>query len=242
MQSMAEKCRPRWGGESRLTTTDSPRNILPSAKEVLAICAHPDDESFGLGAILGALSELGTRVRVLCFTHGEASTLGDTGQPLAEVRAEELNSAAAVLGIDDTKLMAYPDGHLVEVPLDELTQLVEDAIENAELLLVFDEDGITGHPDHSQATKAALQAAKRRKLPVLAWALPESIALQLNTEYGTTFVGRSEDRIDITIDTDRELQRAAIACHASQSLHNPILWRRLELLGTREHLRWLTVA
>ena len=79
MQSMAEKCRPRWGGDSPLTTTDSPRNILPSAKEVLAICAHPDDESFGLGAILGVVAELGTRVRVLCFTHGEASTLGDTG-------------------------------------------------------------------------------------------------------------------------------------------------------------------
>src|SRR5664279_5751237 len=37
-------------------------------------------------------------------------------------------------------------------------------------LLVFDEGGITGHPDHRQATAAALFAAEREDLTVLAWA------------------------------------------------------------------------
>jgi len=44
----------------------------------LAVIAHPDDESFGLGAVLAALSGAGAQVRVLCFTRGEASTLGTT--------------------------------------------------------------------------------------------------------------------------------------------------------------------
>jgi LmbE family N-acetylglucosaminyl deacetylase len=43
----------------------------------LAVIAHPDDESFGLGAVLAAFGA-GTQVRVLCFTRGEASTLGTT--------------------------------------------------------------------------------------------------------------------------------------------------------------------
>ncbi len=222
-----------------MTTSNVSSHVLPRVKEALVVCAHPDDESFGLGAILAALCGGGTRVRVLCFTHGEASTLGDTTQSLGEVREQELNSAAEVLGIDETKLMAYADGHLQEAPIDELVRLVEESIETAELLLVFDEDGITGHPDHSQATKAACIAAKRQSLPVLAWTLPKSVARQLNVEFGTAFVGRDDDSIDIVIDVDRELQREAIACHASQSLHNPVLWRRLELLGKREHLRWL---
>jgi LmbE family N-acetylglucosaminyl deacetylase len=36
----------------------------------LAVVAHPDDESFGLGAVLSAFIDSGTRVSVLCFTRG----------------------------------------------------------------------------------------------------------------------------------------------------------------------------
>ncbi|MHB1486511.1 MAG: PIG-L deacetylase family protein [Acidimicrobiales bacterium] len=215
-------------------------DALPSAKEVLVVCAHPDDESFGLGAVLAAFTDLGTRVRVLCFTHGEASTLGDDCHSLSEVRTEELAAAAAVLGIDDVTLLAYPDGHLGEVPLEELAHLVDTAAGSAEMLLVFDEGGITGHPDHRRATAAGVLAASRHHLPVLAWALPEGVATRLNAEHGTTFVGQPEAALDIVIDVDRYRQRTAIACHASQSADNPVLWRRLELSGNQEYLRWLS--
>jgi LmbE family N-acetylglucosaminyl deacetylase len=46
-------------------------------------------------------------------------------------------------------------------------------------------------------------------------------------------------QIDLTITVDRAAQLKAIACHASQSTHNPVLWCRLELLGDTEHLRYL---
>lgn len=49
---------------------------LPATDTALVVIAHPDDESFGLGAVLHALVTAGTPVDVLCFTHGEASTLG----------------------------------------------------------------------------------------------------------------------------------------------------------------------
>jgi N-acetylglucosamine malate deacetylase 2 len=48
----------------------------PAVSAALAVCAHPDDETFGLGAVLAALVDAGTAVVVLCFTRGEASTLG----------------------------------------------------------------------------------------------------------------------------------------------------------------------
>ena len=218
---------------------NSAGNLLPAIKEVLVVCAHPDDESFGLGSVIGILSEQAIKVRVLCFTHGEASTLGDSSRPLWEVRSEEFSSAANILGIEDAELLSYPDGHLAEVSVEELAHQVEQVLGNAELLLVFDEGGITGHPDHSSATQAAIRAAERFDLPVLAWALPETVALKPNSEYGTNFVGRPESEIDIVIDVDRGRQKVAIACHASQSSHNPVLWRRLELLGTEEYLRWV---
>ena len=207
--------------------------------EVLVVCAHPDDESFGLGAVLGALSDQATTTRVLCFTHGEASTLGETGRFLGEVRAGELAGAAAVLGVEEVTLLGYADGHLGEVPLEELAQKVEEASRSAEMLVVFDEGGITGHPDHCAATAAALLTARRRRLPVLAWAVPEQVARTLNAEHGTRFLGRRAAEVDLVIAVDRHRQRQAIACHASQSADNPVLWRRLELSGAFESLRWL---
>jgi len=213
--------------------------VLPTAEEVLAVCAHPDDESFGLGAVLATFSGQGARARVLCFTHGEASTLDGSGRSMAEVRAEELGAAAKVLGIDGVSLLSYPDGHLGDVPVNELAHHVDEAARSAALLVVFDKGGITGHRDHRRATEAALLAAKRRRLPVLAWVVPEAVAAQLNAELGTGFVGRHPSEIDFAVEVSRSRQHEAIACHASQSGDNPVLWRRLELLGSFEHLKWL---
>jgi N-acetylglucosamine malate deacetylase 2 len=220
--------------------TSKASRALPRATDVLAVCAHPGDESFGLGAILAAFSEQGARVRVLCFTHGEASTLGVTHGSLAELRGEELRSAANVLGIQDVNLLSYPDGLLEKIPLEELAGLVGGVVADADLLLVFDQGGITGHPDHCRATEAALTAAAWRHVPVLAWALPDAVATQLNTEFGTGFIGRPADELDVVIEVERGRQRAAISCHASQATNNPVLGLRLELLGEREHLRWLS--
>lgn len=217
-----------------------PTSGLPPITAVLAVCAHPDDESFGLGAVLAALAERGTRIRVLCLTHGEASTLGPAaGQPLAQVRAAELQAAANVLGIDHVQLLAYPDGHLEDVPVAELADVVDGAVADAAALIVFDEGGVSGHLDHRRATAAAVTAADRHRLPVLAWALREAVATQLNSELGTSFVGRPDRELDIGIEVDRTRQQAAIACHLSQSRENPVLRRRLDLLGAHEHLRWL---
>ena len=217
---------------------------VPKVAELLVVCAHPDDESFGLGGVLGAFVDQGARVRVLCFTHGEASTLG-AGVALGERRAAELEAAASALGVHGVhgvhgaRLHAYPDGCLAEVALEELVARIAEEAGDAELLLAFDVGGITGHPDHIRATEAALTFGTDHRLPVLGWALPEEVAAQLNAELGTGFVGRRPDELDLTVAVDRARQRTAIACHASQSTGNPVLWRRLELLGDTEHLRWL---
>ena len=211
-------------------------------RSVLAVCAHPDDESFGLGAVLSTFAELGVHTRALCFTHGEASTLGANGVELTVVRAAELAAAAAVLGVTSVRLLSYADGALSEVSLDELCLEVEASAEvgSVDCLVVFDQGGITGHPDHQRATEAALATGKRLGLPVLAWALPMAIARALNHEFGTSFVGREPSEIDLVIEVDRALQHEAISCHASQSTDNPVLRRRLTLQGSAESLRWLS--
>jgi N-acetylglucosamine malate deacetylase 2 len=219
--------------------TRSVTGMEPLPARVLAVVAHPDDESFGLGAVIVAFSQVGTDADLLCFTHGEASTLHGVNGDLREVRKDELDKAALVLGVRDVRMLDYPDGALAAVGIETLRKDVLAMIErtNPDLLLVFDEGGITGHPDHVRATEAAVAACG--DLPVVAWTLPEDVAARLNLEFGTTFSGRTPLELDVRLQVDRITQRRAITCHASQSSNNPVLWRRLELLGDAEWLRIL---
>jgi LmbE family N-acetylglucosaminyl deacetylase len=214
---------------------------LPAARSVLVVCAHPDDESFGLGAALATFDESGTSTSVVCFTHGEASTLGMDTPELGRVRADELAAAANELGVGAVELLHYRDGLLTEEPLGELTARVRQAARRsgADLLLVFDEGGITGHPDHCRATEAAVALARELTLPVLAWVLPERVASALSHEFGVGFIGRADTELDYLVSVDRARQRRAINQHVSQATDNPVLRRRLELQGSQEAFRWL---
>src|SRR5918994_1692955 len=228
-----------------MTGQPEPLDLPPRARDALAVFAHPDDETFGLGAVLSALVDAGSAVEGLCFTRGEASTLRarpedpDQLGDLGDVRAAELADAARLLGLDHCELLTYPDGRLADTTVSVLTAHVVTAARRrrADLLVVFDHGGVTGHPDHRHATRAAVAAAAHLDIGVLAWAVPEHVATALNTEFGTAFRGRPAAEVDITIAVDRDRQRRAIACHESQSTDNPVLRRRLELTGPTESLR-----
>lgn len=224
----------------RALSTVQREGPLPPWGAVLAVVAHPDDESFGLGAVLESFVRTGATASVLCLTQGEASTLGRTTD-LSEVRTRELRLAADELGIESAVLLGYPDGRLAEVDRGTLASEVlrEIAARPVDALVVFDTSGLTGHPDHIAATTAALDAAGRLDLPVLAWTIPADVAETLNLEFDAGFIGHTDDDVDMVIPVERERQRAACLCHVSQAVPGSVLWRRLELLGGHEHLRWL---
>lgn len=214
---------------------------LPGWASVLAVVAHPDDESFGLGAVLDAFARSGCTVSVLCLTKGEASTVHGVSGDLRTLRAMELQNAAAVLGADSAVLSDHPDGALDRVDPVALVREVRETATRvaANGFLVFDPSGVTGHPDHVAASSAALDAAKILDLPVLGWTLPRAVAEQLNGEFDTGFIGHEPTDIDLTVPVDRVRQRAASLAHASQAVPTSVLWRRLDLLGDVEHLRRL---
>nr|WP_297425588.1 PIG-L family deacetylase [uncultured Actinotalea sp.] len=164
---------------------------LPPWRSALAVVAHPDDESFALGAVISELVGAGTTVSVLCLTRGEASTLGAV-EDLSTVRTLELARAAEALGV-------------------------------------------TGHADHARATEAALAAAADAGLPDLGWTVPAAVAATLNA----AFDGHEPADVDVVVPVDRTRQLEAVQCHASQAVPGSVFWRRLELLGSAEHLRVL---
>ena len=224
-----------------MTPTSWRRDVLPAWTTVLAVVAHPDDESFGLGALLDAFTRSAASVEVLCLTHGEASTLHGAPGDLASIRGIELAAAAEVLGVTRAMMKDHPDGNLSDVPAAILAGEVAAAADScgADGLLVFDTAGVTGHRDHMAATAAGLLAAQMHSLPVLGWTLPDTVAAQLNQELSAGFIGRPDQDIDLRVSVDRTRQRLASLAHKSQALPSSVLWRRLELLGDTESLRWL---
>ena len=227
---------------SEVMTRMNPRaDALPAWTSVLVVVAHPDDESFGLGAIIDAFARSGSSVDVLCLTQGEASTLHGAPGDLASLRGAELAAAADVLGVRRAVLKDHADGELGDLPVAMLASEVVAAAGSLDAggLLVFDAAGVTGHPDHMAATAAGLLAAETLNLPVLGWTLPGAVAARLNQELDAGFIGHRDEAIDLQVTIDRARQRLASQAHTSQALPNSVLWRRLELLGTSESLRWL---
>lgn len=212
---------------------------MGTPRRALAIVAHPDDESFGLGAVLSTLVDAGASVALVCLTHGEASTLGARAD-LGVVRDLELRAAAVELGLADVTLFDHPDGRLAEVDHDELVAVVEEHLAGVDLVVAFDTQGVTGHPDHRAATAVAQAVAAQHRLALLEWGVNADVAEVLREELGAPFVAL-EDQPGaevIDVEVDRRRQHAAIACHTSQATDNPVLVRRLERQGAVERVRW----
>ncbi len=208
--------------------------------KALAVLAHPDDESFGVGAVIAWLRRHSVAVEALVFTQGENSTLGATGDPaaLARRRTGELERASRKLGLSEYRLLEYPDGGLADVPLAERVRRVEEA-GPVDFYLAFDWGGITGHSDHVAATEAAFESAKSTGAGLYLWALSEEAASGLNQRFRhSRFQGRPEAEVTfrLGVSRDRQAQWEAILCHDSQSGGMGVVWARLELLGHIERL------
>ena len=204
---------------------------------VAAVVAHPDDETFGLGALLANLAGEGRDVRVLCFTHGEASTVGAT-DGLGEIRGRELFDAAEVLGVAQVTLLDLPDGSLDAVPETELDARIDGWLApDVAALLVFEPQGVTGHADHRAASLAAERVADERMLPVVEWGIAPVAASQLEDQHGLSFesIGDGPEVYDVRV--DRTAQLAAIQRHTSQLDDELIVCKVLALHGDFDRVR-----
>ncbi len=135
---------------------------------LLAVFAHPDDESIASGGLLAWCAAVGVRVSLLCLTHGEhgragGAAAGPETRPLRQVRADELRAAARALGIARVRLLDHEDGMLPWIPADRLDADILDEIRRTapDVMVTFDADGLYWHPDHiavHERTTAAVAA------------------------------------------------------------------------------------
>src|SRR5262252_2199986 len=88
---------------------------------LMAVLAHPDDESLGFGGTLARYAAEGVETYLVTATRGERGRFGSLGKSadpveVGRVREAELRQAAAVLGIREVSILNYPDGAVDEVP------------------------------------------------------------------------------------------------------------------------------
>jgi LmbE family N-acetylglucosaminyl deacetylase len=137
--------------------------------KLMAILAHPDDESLGFGGILAKSAAEDVETYLVTATRGERGWLGDEQaypgvEALGQVREAELRAAAEILGIRSVELLGYLDGELdMADPSEAVAKIVGHLRRiRPDVVVTFGPDGIYGHPDHiaiSQLTTAAIVEA-----------------------------------------------------------------------------------
>ncbi len=153
---------------------------MAEALTLMAVHAHPDDESISTGGVLARYAEEGLRTVLVTCTGGEVGEIADPGlatpETLVEVRRRELREACEILRVGRLHLLGYRDSGMMGTPdnehpasfyqasFDEATARLVALVrqERPQVLVTYDENGFYGHPDHIKAhqiTVAAYEAA-----------------------------------------------------------------------------------
>ena len=131
---------------------------------ILAVFAHPDDETYLCGGLMARAVRAGDRVVCVTATRGELGSPDEerwpSGPELARVRTQEMESALAVLGVAEHHWLDYPDGGCADVDQDEAVRRVTELMKDVrpDTVLTFGPDGMTGHDDHKAACRWATAA------------------------------------------------------------------------------------
>jgi LmbE family N-acetylglucosaminyl deacetylase len=146
---------------------------------ILAVLAHPDDESFGMGGTLALYAQKGYDVHLVCATLGEAGTVDDqylqNYESISALREAELGCAAQSLGLTSLHLLGYRDSGMPDTPENEhpnaqINHSIEEVAGKVvryireikpDIVLTFDPMGGYRHPDHIHIQKAATLAFEK---------------------------------------------------------------------------------
>jgi N-acetylglucosamine malate deacetylase 2 len=189
---------------------------MEKERQLLVVFPHPDDEAFGVSGTIATHVQNGTPVTYACLTLGEMGR--NMGNPpftnrenLPKIRKQELKNAAAVLGIQDLRMMGFRDKTIEFEDDEKLTNVISSLIDelHPSLIITF-YPGYSVHPDHEATGAAVIRAVE--KLPEAARPKLHCVAFSNNCveELG-------EPDIINNINAVAEKKLAAIQAHRSQT-------------------------
>jgi N-acetyl-1-D-myo-inositol-2-amino-2-deoxy-alpha-D-glucopyranoside deacetylase len=158
---------------------------LFSAKDnqltLMAVHAHPDDESISTGGILAKYSANGVQTVLTYCTRGEAGDILNPefvspkpGLSIAEIRAIELENAVKVLDVASVHFLGYRDSGMAGTPENHHPQAFAQADKQEatarlvaiirrirpHVIVTYNKKGTYLHPDHIMANRVTRRAFK----------------------------------------------------------------------------------
>lgn len=217
--------------------------------KLLAIFAHPDDESFGVSGTIARYATAGVRTALVCATRGEAGQsdgLADSAPALAALRTNELVCAAQAMGVDELEILNWPDGGASGWDMELLAQQLVNLIRRVHptVVVTFDAEGVTRHPDHiavHRATRMVLEGQPDhlgvRRLFYGVVTCEEDASPE-----GPSIACVPPTAVDVTVDIGafEEIKRAALRCHRTQAADTRLMLDRPmgSLVAEHYQLAW----
>jgi len=194
---------------------------------ILAVSAHPDDETLFSGGTLAMYAQKGHDVYILETTRGEGGEVGEppltSREGLAAFREHEVRRAALILGARDIFFLPYIDPYMeingiarrIDVPLEDFARAIEEYIQQIgpDLVINHGSNGEYGHPQHiytHRATRRALGNG-RTDAALMSWS-----AWHRHAERERIL--NKDDPADIVSDISpwHDIKIAAALCHKTQ--------------------------
>ena len=162
-------------------------------RRILAIFAHPDDETSVAGGTIARSVQEGAEVTVVTATRGEWGTLGTGGmtiprEELPAVREAELRAVMQLYGAHPPVFLGYEDAKMAEVHLAPVVQQVAAQMQRVrpDVVITWGPTGMSRHPDHIAVHRAAVKAfhAYAASVPACLFyaALPPEVARRFEAE------------------------------------------------------------
>jgi bacillithiol biosynthesis deacetylase BshB2 len=195
-------------------------------RKLLAVFAHPDDESFICGGTLAKYASMGVEITLVSATRGDMGRrMGNppyvNRETMPAIREMELNKACEALGIErliffdirDKMVEFYDQERLIE----RIAALIEEI--QPDVILTFHEI-FGGHPDHCAIGKATTAACQRADREGSLYYISFGDAMEAPERFGYT----KKEVVKIDIRQNLEAKLAAFRAHRCQTEMDKWVW------------------
>jgi len=197
-----------------------------AVKRLLAVFAHPDDESFICGGTLAKYASMGVEITLVSATKGEMGRrMGNppyvNRETMPDIREKELRNACEALGIQNLiffdirdKMVEFYDSESLIAKIGVLIDEIK-----PDVVLTFHEI-LGGHPDHCAIGKATTTAFQRSNQPGSLYFISFGDMMNAPERFGYT----KQDIVKIDVRHQLEAKLASFRAHRCQTEMDEWVW------------------